>query len=75
MSKVKTEFSKCAGCGMLTLSNVDYHPYAACVMFKRLLSSEKVEASLKAVIEYGMKAERAGLSPEEAIRDIRKVTP
>jgi hypothetical protein len=69
----KSEFSTCAQCGMLTLSPSDYHPYAACVMFTHLRQSDKVESNLKAVIEYGMRAERAGISAEQAMRDMRLV--
>lgn len=67
------EFTKCAQCGMLTLSAVDYHPYAACVIFARTRQSDKVESNLKAIVEYGMAAERAGVSAEQAMRDIRLV--
>lgn len=70
---VANEFSSCAQCGMLALSPSDYHPYAACVMFAHLKSSEKVEANLRAVIEYGMRAQQAGISAEQAMREVRLV--
>jgi hypothetical protein len=65
------EFSKCARCGMNLLSATDYHPFAACVMFQGLKDGDRVEANIKAVIEYGMKAQAAGISAEQAMRDIR----
>jgi hypothetical protein len=58
---------------MLTFSITDYHPYAACVMFRQLSNSDKVESNLRAVVEYGMRAERGGVSLETAMRDISKV--
>ena len=42
----------CAECGMeVTLA--EYHPYAACLMFKACHNSETVRANLDAVIERG----------------------
>jgi hypothetical protein len=36
-------------------------------------NSDKVESNLRAVVEYGMRAERGGVSLETAMRDISKV--
>jgi hypothetical protein len=66
-------FTKCAACGMLTYSARDFHPYAACVMFRQTSSSEKVEANLRHVVEYGMKAQASGVDLETAMCDITKV--
>lgn len=67
------EFKKCATCGMNLLSSTDYHPHVACQLFRQTHSSDKVESGLKSVIEYGMKAQKLGLSSEQAMRDITKV--
>lgn len=64
------EYSKCHACGMVTMGVRDYHPYAACVMFRHLGQGEKVEANLRAVVEYGMRAQEAGIPIETAMRDI-----
>lgn len=42
----------CAECGMTVEPN-EYHPYAACLMFKACYSAEVVRANLNAVLEYG----------------------
>lgn len=67
------QFEKCAACGMSLLSARDYHPHAACQLFRLTQSSDKVESNIKSVIEYGMKAQELGLSSEEAMRDLTKV--
>ena len=38
----------CIECGMMCEA-VEYHPYAACLMFKHCLNSETVRANLQAV--------------------------
>jgi len=38
----------CIECGMMCEA-VEYHPYAACLMFKQCLNSETVRANLQAV--------------------------
>jgi hypothetical protein len=60
----------CAGCGMITLSPTEYHPFGACAMFKILLSSDQARQSLRAIVEYGMQAERQGLTLDQATGDI-----
>ncbi len=42
----------CVQCGM-TCKSTDYHPYAACLMFKATHSSDEVAANLLAVVGYG----------------------
>jgi hypothetical protein len=46
----------CCDCGM-TVSNGEYHPYAACLMFKACHDSETVRANLTAVMAYGAQDE------------------
>lgn len=41
----------CGDCGMPGTPN-DYHPYAACLMFKACHSSEVVRANLQAVVDH-----------------------
>ena len=66
--------SDCQQCGMLVEHPAEYHPYALCLMVKAS-SSKTAIPNLRAVIEYGMKAERAGVSVEEAMRDLKSVSP
>lgn len=42
----------CACCGMLC-SPLEFHPYAACLMFKACKNGETVRANLAFVVEYG----------------------
>ena len=49
-----SENVRCAECGMETKPG-EYHPYAACLMFKASHSSDVVRANLGAVIEHGEK--------------------
>ena len=42
----------CCECGMQT-EIVEYHPYAACLMFKACHDSETVQANLDSVIAHG----------------------
>lgn len=50
-----------------------YHPYAACLMFQQSRSSENVRANLAAVVDYGMKAAKAGVTLEQALSDFNSV--
>ena len=43
----------CQQCGMHVENATDYHPYAACLMFKACHDGNKVQANLDAVVEYG----------------------
>jgi hypothetical protein len=63
----------CAGCGMPTSSYREYHPWAVCELFKATRNSTNVRINIRAVIEYGMKAERAGVSVDAAMRDFNLV--
>jgi hypothetical protein len=71
--RTNKENTTCAGCGMLLSSPRDYHPFAACELFKRLRNGNQVEANLRAVVEYGMRAQASGLSLDDAMHDITKV--
>lgn len=63
----------CMGCGMLTASPREYHPWAVCELFKATRNSTSVRGNIRAVIEYGMKAQKAGVSIEDAMRDFNLV--
>lgn len=63
----------CAACGMQTQSPAEYHPFVACELFKHLRDSRKVRANLRAVVEYGMAAQREGVSLDDAMRDLSTV--
>jgi len=61
--------SRCAGCGMTTETPREYDPFAVCKLFDALHNSETVRGNIRAVIEYGMKAERLGVSIDTAMSD------
>lgn len=44
---------KCHECGMPVSSVYEYHPYAACLMFKACHDSGKVRENLEAVLQHG----------------------
>lgn len=46
-----TQLTPCAECGMPVSG--EYHPYAACLMFRASHDSEVVRANLKAVLDDG----------------------
>ena len=55
----------CIECGMMCEA-VEYHPYAACLMFKQCLNSETVRANLQAVRDDNYQQGRvAGLREAE----------
>ena len=60
----------CSACGMPVGLHRNYHPYAACLMFRGCHAGNTVDANLRAVVEYGMKAQAAGVSLEKAMDDI-----
>ena len=60
----------CNACGMLVGGQKEYHPYAACLMFKACHNGNTVDANLAAVVEYGMKAQAAGLDLDQAMHDL-----
>lgn len=42
----------CCDCGM-SVSNGEYHPYAACLMFKQCHDAPTVRGNLNAVVKFG----------------------
>jgi hypothetical protein len=66
--KAKTE-TACTACGMYSATPREYHPWAVCELFKATRNSNSVRVNIKAVIEYGMKAQKAGISAEDAMAD------
>jgi len=57
----------CIECGMMCEA-VEYHPYAACLMFKQCLNSETVRANLQAVRDDSYHQGRvAGLRDAEVL--------
>lgn len=63
----------CSCCGMGAGPPRTYHPYAACLMFQQSRSSENVRANLATVVDYGMKAQKAGVTLEQALSDFNSV--
>lgn len=53
-SKPQTTKDVCMCCGM-SVAVGEYHPYAACLMFKASGNDREVRAQLRAVIAYGRK--------------------
>lgn len=48
----RRKLDDCAECGMWVTPG-EYHPYAACLMFKACHNSETVRTNLAAVLEHG----------------------
>jgi hypothetical protein len=46
-------FPACAECGMVLSSPNEYHPYAACLMYKGCKDENTVRLNLLAVLHYG----------------------
>lgn len=60
MAEPKTHFEMvpCGECEML-VKPAEYHPYAACVMYRQLGQVDKVTSNLHAVVDYGIELEQA----------------
>ncbi|MEE8607165.1 MAG: hypothetical protein V3S55_06160 [Nitrospiraceae bacterium] len=58
------QFSHCGECGM-SIGELDFHPYPACVMFRQVKQGDKVESYLQQIIQWGRRLERVGL-PDNA---------
>lgn len=54
----KLQFPACADCGMVLDSPMEYHPYAACLMYKQSRDRKSVIENLKSVIEVGIRHEK-----------------
>jgi hypothetical protein len=63
----------CSCCGLHAGPARAYHPYAACLMFQQTHSSKATQMNLAAVVDYGMKAQRAGVTLEQALADFNSV--
>ena len=63
----------CSCCGLHAGPARAYHPYAACLMFLQTHSSEATQMNLAAVVDYEMKAQKAGVSLEQALSDFNSV--
>lgn len=63
----------CSCCGMAVGPARTYHPYAACLMFQQTRHGDNVRANLAAVVDYGMKAAKAGVTLEQALNDFNSV--
>ncbi len=61
--------TQCARCGMLTAGVKEFHPYAACLMFKACGNGKTVRANLLPVITYGMRAYSVGVGVDAAYQD------
>ena len=59
----------CSGCGMILAGPRVYHPHVACVLFRASRNSSEVDANLRAVVEYGMRAQAAGVPLGTAMCD------
>lgn len=59
ITKKKMEEPACMGCGM-QIDRHEYHPHAACLMFKSCKNDDEVRKNLEAVISYGKKGGRIG---------------
>jgi len=54
MNELSRGMCACAECGMV-VEMCEYHPYAACLMFKQCSSSIIVRKNLKPVVDFGAK--------------------
>jgi len=57
-SNITDDEIHCAECGMRLKRGGEYHPYAACLMFKACFSTETVRRNLQAVVEHGKDLQR-----------------
>jgi hypothetical protein len=53
--------SLCYGCGMAVGAEDEYHPHAACLMFRACEDAAQVNDNLAAVVEHGSAQERERL--------------
>jgi hypothetical protein len=66
-SDQKVQCTPCRECGMMVWPG-EYHPFAACLMFKACSNAEQVNTNLEAVLEHGRLGvkKRLGLIREKA---------
>jgi len=48
-----SERRRCAECGMQLVSPNEYHPYAACAMYRQEKDAHAVRMNIKAILEHG----------------------
>lgn len=65
-----TRRARCQSCGMPMRKWKEYHPHAACLLFRATGDTRVVHANLKAVVEYGMAAQAAGIEAQDAMDDL-----
>ena len=65
------QFTHCGECGM-SIGEVDFHPYPACVMFRQVKQGEKVESYLRQIIQWGRRLERVGLPDNATVGQMTK---
>ena len=53
MTTQTAELLPCAGCGMVPLRNREYHPYAACLMYRASKDANVVRTNLQAILDEG----------------------
>jgi hypothetical protein len=73
METTKTTLIPCGECGMMLQAQREYHSFTVCKLFQYLRDSDTVRGNIKAVIEYGMKAQKAGISSDDAMADFNLV--
>lgn len=68
--------SVCQECGMVLSVPTEYHPYAACLMFKASRDSLTARANLHHVVNHGRELEaKDGARKREIQRASRKAVP
>lgn len=60
---------ECKSCGMICKHPTEYHPMAACLMFKACHDGEVVRANLSAVAEEAVRLERERVAIEQRAHD------
>lgn len=64
--------SACRECGREVKAR-EYHPWMACYLAMAGMSDATIRANLKAAVQYGARAERAGVAVGRAMKDITAV--
>jgi hypothetical protein len=73
MSEQPTTEGRCAECGMPCAPG-EYHPFAACLMFRECHSSEMVRLNLQAVVDHGRSSpEPAAEPPREFVKELESL--
>ena len=65
----------CAECGMIISRRGEYHPYAACLIFKACGSGSETRANLSRVVDYGMRTSKQKRSLESGMLNLTNVRP